>query len=142
LGLTMVMLATDDQVSYFGYHIPYLEHLGVEPVRCENDVAVTHMPLKPELLNSRGQIHGGALMSVLDFTLSAAGRSHDLLGISLATIDMTTSFFSPASKDLIVTAKCIRRGSSICFCEGEIKDVDEELVAKASAAFKIIRVKR
>jgi acyl-coenzyme A thioesterase PaaI-like protein len=55
---------------------------------------------------------------------------------------MTTSFFSPASKDLIVTAKCIRRGSSICFCEGEIKDVDEELVAKASAAFKIIRVKR
>lgn len=138
----MVMLASAEQVSYFGYHIPYLEHLGVEPVSCENDVAVTRMPMAPHLVNSREQIHGGALMSVLDFTLSAAGRSHDLLGVSMATIDMSTSFLTPATKDLIITATCIRRGSSICFCEGEVRDVDGELVAKATASFKIIRVKR
>lgn len=138
----MVMLATAEQISYFGYHIPYLEHLGVEPVSCENDVAVTRMPMSPQLINSRGQIHGGALMSVLDFTLSAAGRSHDLLGVSMATIDMSTSFLTPGTKDLVITATCIRRGSSICFCEGEVRDVDGELVAKATASFKIIRVKQ
>lgn len=138
----MVMLATAEQISYFGYHIPYLEHLGVEPVSCKNDVAVTRMPMSPQLMNSRGQIHGGALMSVLDFTLSAAGRSHDLLGVSMATIDMSTSFLTPGTKDLVITATCIRRGSSICFCEGEVRDIDGELVAKATASFKIIRVKQ
>lgn len=138
----MTMLATADQVSYFGYHIPYLEHLGVEPVMCENDMAVTRMAIRPHLVNSRGHIHGGALMSVLDFTLSAAGRAHDLTGISMATIDMSTSFMSPGSTDLTITATCTHRGGSICFCEGEVRDTNNKLVAKATASFKMLKVNR
>lgn len=138
----MVMYATADQVSYFGFHIPYLEHIGVEPISCENDVAVTRMRCEPHLLNSHGHIHGGAIMSVLDFTLSAAGRSHDPLGTGLATIDMSTSFLSPGKSDLTITATCIRRGGSICFCEGEIRDADNQLVAKASASFKLLKANR
>ena len=136
------MLATADQVSYFGYHIPYLEHLGVKPVACENDTAVTQLPIKPHLVNSRGHVHGGALMSVLDFTLSAAGRAHDLTGISMATIDMSTSFMSPGASDLTITATCTHRGGSICFCEGEVRDADNKLVAKATASFKMLKVNR
>lgn len=135
------MIAQADQINYFGLHIPYLEHLGVQPIECDNDVAVTHMPLKPHLLNSRGQVHGGALMSVLDFTLSAAGRCHDRLGVGMATIDMSTSFIAPGTTDLTITATCIRRGGSICFCEGEVRDTDNQLVAKATASFKMIKVK-
>jgi uncharacterized protein (TIGR00369 family) len=137
----MVMYATADQVSYFGLHIPYLEHLGVEPVECANDIAITRMPLGPHLLNSHSHAHGGALMSVLDFTLSAAARSHDLLSIGVATIDMSTSFLSPGLSDLTIKAVCIRRGSSICFCEGEIRDADGQLVAKAHASFKMIKTR-
>ncbi len=138
----MTMLATTDQISYFGYRIPYLEHLGVEPVMCENDMAITRMAIRPHLVNSRGHIHGGALMSVLDFTLSAAGRAHDLTGISMATIDMSTSFMSPGSTDLTITATCTHRGGSICFCEGEVRDTDNKLVAKATASFKMLKVNR
>ncbi len=138
----MIMFATAEQVSYFGFHIPFLEHLGVEPISCENDRAVTFMPLKPHLRNSHGHIHGGALMSVLDFTLSAAGRAHDPMGVGLATIDMSTSFLSPGSTDLTITAICLRRGSTICFCEGEIRDTHDKLVAKASASFKLIKANR
>jgi uncharacterized protein (TIGR00369 family) len=137
----MIMYATAEQVSYFGFHIPYLEHLGVEPVLCKDDRAVIRMPFAAHLLNSHGHIHGGALMSVLDFTLSAAGRSHDPLGVGLATIDMSTSFLSPGKSDLTITATCIRRGSSICFCEGEIRDTDNLLIAKATASFKLIKAK-
>ena len=138
----MTMLATTDQISYFGYRLPYLEHLGVEPVMCENDMAITRMAIRPHLVNSRGHIHGGALMSVLDFTLSAAGRAHDLTGISMATIDMSTSFMSPGSTDLTITATCTHRGGSICFCEGEVRDTDNKLVAKATASFKMLKVNR
>ncbi len=136
----MTVYAKESGISYFGFHIPYLELLGVEPIECANDRAITRMNIRTELLNSRGHVHGGAIMSVLDFTLSAAGRSVDPLGIGLATIDMTTSCIEPGMTDLIVEARCIRRGRSIAFCEGEARDPDGKLIAKASASFKLIRL--
>ncbi len=136
----MTFFAKKTDISYFGFYIPYLELLGVEPIECANDRAVTRMNIRDNLLNSRGHIHGGAIMSVLDFTLSAAGRSVDPLGIGLATIDMTTSCIEPGTTDLIVEARCIRRGRSIAFCEGEARDPSGKLIARASASFKLIKL--
>lgn len=136
----MNVFATDSDVSYFGFRIPYLELLGVVPILCENDRAVTRLNMRPDLRNSRGHIHGGAIMSVLDFTLSAAGRASNPMGLGLATIDMTTSCFEPATTDLIVEARCLRRGGSIAFCEGEARDPEGKLIAKASASFKLLKL--
>jgi uncharacterized protein (TIGR00369 family) len=127
--------------TYFGLDIPYLKFLGVEPVLCEDDRAVTRLKIREDLLNSRRAIHGGALMSLLDFTLSAAGRSVDPLGLGMATIDITVSCFEPAVTDLTIQARCLRRGSSIAFCEGEVLDTEGKLIAKASASFKVLKVK-
>ncbi len=78
-------------------------------------------------------------MSVLDFTLSAAARgSADGLE-GMATIDMNTSFLSPGTGDLTIEGRCLRRGASIAFCEGDVRRADGELVARATATFKIIR---
>ncbi len=126
--------------SYFGFYIPYLDLLGVEPILCENERAVTRLNIRDDLLNSRGHVHGGAIMSVLDFTLSAAGRSLNPLGLGLATIDMTTSCMEPGVTDLLFEARCLRRGGSIAFCEGEARDPDGKLIAKASATFKIFKL--
>ena len=135
------MSTANSPQKYFGLEIPYLDFLQLEPVLCENDRAVTRLRLRNELLNSRGHIHGGALMSILDFTLSAAGRANDPLGSGMATIDMHTSCIEPATTDLTIEARCIRRGASIAFCEGEILDATGKLIAKASAAFKVLKVK-
>ena len=101
------MSSSNSPQKYFGLEIPYLDFLQLEPVLCENDRAVTRLRLRNELLNSRGHIHGGALMSILDFTLSAAGRANDPLGIGMATIDMHTSCIEPATTDLTIEARCI-----------------------------------
>lgn len=134
-----VMYAKEGHVNYFGLHIPYLEFLGIEPIECGNDMAVTRLAYRKEIVNSRGHVHGGALLSMLDFTLSAAGRSHDPIGTGVATIDLNSSFLSPGESDLEARARCIRRGSSICFCEGEIVDASGQIVAKAMASFKLMR---
>lgn len=127
--------------TYFGLEIPYLDLLELEPVLCQDDRAVTRLKFRDALRNSRGHIHGGAIMSILDFTLSAAGRSVDPLGMGMATIDMHTSCIEPAITDLTVQARCIRRGNSIAFCEGEVLDTSGNVIAKASAAFKVLRIK-
>ncbi len=134
----MQMSSTPAQSDYFGLDIPFMAYLGLLPEHIEQGLARTRLPQRPELANSRGDVHGGTLMSVLDFTLSAAARGRDA-GIGMATIDMTTSFLSPARGELLVEARCLRRGTSIAFCEGEIRDSSGTLVARASATFKIVK---
>jgi len=125
--------------DYFGISIPLMDLLGVEPVSIAPNHAVTRLPYRPELLNSHGHIHGGTLMSVLDFTMSAAGRGSDPQNVGLATIDMSTSFMEPATGELRIEARCLRRGATIAFCEGEIRNEAGQLVCRATATFKVIR---
>ncbi|WP_235610779.1 PaaI family thioesterase [Bordetella sp. H567] len=129
------------KTDYFGAHIPLMDYLGLVPEHIEPGLARTRLPWRVQLTNSRGDVHGGTLMSVLDFTLSAAGRADLDPGVSMATIDMTTSFFAPANGELHIEARCLKRGRSIAFCEGEIRNAHGELVCKASGTFRIVRPK-
>jgi len=131
-------MTTPASPDYFGLNIPLMSLMGLIPDRIGPDTARTLLPWRADLTNSRGDIHGGTLMSVLDFTLSAAARGTDA-SLGMATIDMTTSFLSPGTSDLVIEARCLRRGASIAFCEGEIRGADGQLVAKASATFKVIK---
>lgn len=121
---------------YFGVDVPFMEHIGLKPISLEEDCCRTLLAWQPTLVNSRGDVHGGTLMSALDFTLSAAARSHDPLGLGVITIDMTTHFYEPGRSDLTVIGRCKRRGKRIAFCDGEIIDGNGTVVAVASAVFK------
>lgn len=129
---------TASNPDYFGLSIPLMALMGLIPESFGPGHARTRLPWREDLTNSRGDIHGGTLMSVLDFTLSAAARGHEPT-LGMATIDMTTSFLSPGNSDLIIEARCLRVGASIAFCEGEIRNTDGELVAKASATFRVLK---
>ncbi len=124
--------------GHFGLDIPFMDLLGLQAEYLDADSVRTRLPQRASLCNSRGDVHGGALMSALDFTLSAAGRSNDPLNVGMATIDMSTHFMEPGRGDLVIEARCLRRGKTLAFCEGEVRRADGTLVAKASATFKII----
>jgi len=125
--------------DFWGLHIPFMDALGVIPEHVEANYARTRLPYRDDLRNSRGHLHGGALMSVLDFTMSAAARVGATDALGMATITMETRFMEPCLTDLIVTGHCLRRGRSIAFCEGEIRDPQGKLLCKASASFKVMR---
>ena len=134
----LVSMTTPATTDYFGLTIPLMHLMGVIPESIGPGHARTRLPWREDLTNSRGDIHGGTLMSVLDFTLSAAARGSDP-ELGMATIDMTTSFLSPGNSDLVIEARCLRLGTSIAFCEGEIRNTEGQIVAKASASFKVIK---
>ena len=127
------------QTDYFGLTIPFMHFIGLVPESIAPAYARTSLPWREDLTNSRGDVHGGTLMSVLDFTLSAAARGSADGTEGMATIGMNTSFLSPGTGNLVIEARCLRRGASIAFCEGEVRRADGELVARATATFKIIR---
>lgn len=67
----MTKLDTQSQTTptdYFGLEIPLMDHLGLIPEAWTPELTRTRLPYRPELLNSRGDVHGGALMAALDFT--------------------------------------------------------------------------
>ncbi|HWK62827.1 MAG TPA: PaaI family thioesterase [Eoetvoesiella sp.] len=124
--------------GYFGIDIPFMSYIGLIPELFSPELTRTRLPYRKEISNSRGEIHGGTLMSALDFTLSAAARAHDP-SAGMATIDMTTHFIAPANGTVVFETKCLRLGRSLAFCEGRALDERGELLATAVATFKIVR---
>lgn len=124
--------------GYFGIDVPFMRHIGLEPLSLEPGLARTRLPLRPELVNSRGHGHGGAMMSALDFTLSAAARSHDPLGLGVITIEMNTHFLASAATDLLIEARVLRGGARTVFCEGDAVDTAGRIACTARAVFKLV----
>lgn len=83
-------------------------------------------------------VHGGVISGLCDALLGVGALSavcaDDLV---VGTIEMKVTFVSPAFKDDILkgTSSLIRKGRSIVFMEGEIKNDQGKLIAKASGTF-------
>jgi len=93
-----------------------------------------------EFLNPVGNINGGILCTMLDLTLGPA------LGARLGpdefgpTLELKTSFIKPAKPGkLIGKGRILKMGKGICFSEAELFDMDENLIAKASATACIVK---
>jgi acyl-coenzyme A thioesterase PaaI-like protein len=55
---------------------------------------------------------------------------------------MTSTFLQPAkaATRLIVSAHAYHRSSAVAFCEGEVRDTDQRLIAKAMGTFKYLKL--
>lgn len=128
--------------SHFGLDVPLMRYLGLRAESLTPDLARTFLPANDNVVNSRGDVHGGTLMSVLDFTLSAAARGHAPMEFGVATIEMSTHFLAAAQGELRFEARALRRGRSIAFCEGSAYNADGVAVCTARATFRLIRLKQ
>ena len=122
----------------FALPMPMSAIMGLIGERIGNDRAQVRMTFQPDQSNSRGEVHGGALATLLDCTLASAARAHDPAAYGVATIDLTLHFVAVGRGDLIATAHCERRGRSISFVRGEARNADGTLVALATGSFKLI----
>jgi acyl-CoA thioesterase len=118
--------------------IPFIKDLGVEFISAENGRAVVALSLGPRHLNSWSVAHGGVLMTLLDVAMAVAGRSLDPAAGGGVTVEMKTSFLQPANAGtrLVATAHAFHRSSTMAFCDGEVRDTEERLIAKAMGTFK------
>ena len=133
---------TTGKRDYFGIDVPFMRHIGLEAASMGTDQCLTRLAFDPKNVNSRGVLHGGVMLSTLDFTLSAAARGNAPLEYSVVTIDLTTHFLNEGRTELEVEGRCVRRGRSITFCEGEVRDRDGQVVAIARGVFKLIDIER
>jgi len=110
----------------------------VEFLSAADGRSLVALNLEPWHLNSWSVAHGGVLMSLLDVAMAVAGRSLDAEAGGGVTVEMKTSFLQPAKAGtrLLVSGHAFHRSASLAFCDGEVRDTDGRLIAKAMGTFK------
>ena len=122
----------------FPVHIPFVELLGLELLRWENDEAEIRFDSQSDHHNSFNVVHGGALMTLLDVAMAHAARS-GMPELGAVTIEMKTSFMQAARGPLLAKARVLHRSATMAFTEGSVLDADGKLCCHATGTFKCIR---
>lgn len=119
---------------------PVVGHLGIELVEVGDDRAVLRLPFKPELATMGDLVHGGAIAALVDTAAMAAAWATTELPAELkgSTVGLSVDFLRAArGAELRAQARVLRRGGSLCFCDVEVADPEESLVAKAQVTYKL-----
>lgn len=81
---------------------PFARYLGIQIRELREGFARLEMPLRSEMVNFMGAIHGGAIFSLADHAFAAASNSHGTMAVALH-LDIT--YFSVPSPGSILTAE-------------------------------------
>ena len=121
--------------------VPFIDDLGIEFVEAPPGQGCVALDLQPRHLNSWNVAHGGVIMTMLDVAMAIAGRSLDPGARGGVTVEMKTSFLQPgpAGTRLVATGRAFHRSTTMSFCEGEVRDADDRLIAKAIGTFKTLK---
>jgi uncharacterized protein (TIGR00369 family) len=121
--------------------IPFVKDLGIELVSGVGGRSRVELNVLPRHLNGWGGVHGGVTMTVLDVAMAVAARSLEPEGAGVLTIEMKTSFIQagPPQGRVMATGVCVHRSVGMAFCEAEMRDDQDRIVARASGTFKFLR---
>lgn len=118
--------------------IPFVSHLKILTERLGQGEARLSLPIEAHLTNSFGTVHGGVILSLLDVALCTAARTLHPDSTGVITIDLSTSFIGAGSgARLVADARVLKDTRSMSFVEGEAKNEDGSLVAKAIATVRV-----
>ena len=118
--------------------IPFVQHLKILTEELGQGTALLSLPVEKEFTNSLGTVHGGVIMSLLDVALCTAARTLHPDSIGVVTIDLSTSFIGGGSGErLFAEARVLKDGRTMSFVEGEARNADGSLVAKAMATVRV-----
>ncbi len=92
-----------------------------------------------QLLNPRGAIQGGFVTAMLDDAMGPALVMMSGGKQAPVSLDINVTFIKPAFPGrLICKARVIKKGRNIAYLEGELFDIDGNLLARATSTAHIV----
>jgi uncharacterized protein (TIGR00369 family) len=127
----------------FQKRIPFIQHLRIHTDELGKGTARLSLPVEANLMNSMGNVHGGVIMSLLDVALCTAARTLHPESTGVITINLSVSFIEAGGgAKLYADARVLKDGRSMSFVEGEAKNADGTLVAKATGTVRVMHKER
>lgn len=120
-----------------------LHHLlGLEFIVREADRVVVTMPVRPEAFGSTGNLHGGAIATLVDVaTASAAARSSSFVPgqNTLVTADLHIRYLGRPKGDLVrADARVVRAGRQLVVVECKVLDPQDNVIAVGDFAGMVV----
>lgn len=117
---------------------PLADLLGITSETSENGRALFRLKVKPDLFNPYGVLHGGAIYTLVDYSMGSATTSLLKEGQLCATIEVKINYLSPTTNGVLTAqSDVVRMGRSVAFVESRVTDDGGRLVATASGSFFI-----
>lgn len=128
--------------EFAGVEASFQDHLDVrvEPTTDEGRWRVV-LDIRKMHTNSGKILHGGVVMTLLDVALGTACRIEDPLQRTAVTVELKVNFLRPGGRvgDRVSAKGFVRHATrSLVFCEGELRNDANELLATASGTFKYL----
>lgn len=119
----------------------YVEKLEMTPVHESPGRVRLHMPCTPKHVDESGQLHAGALASIVD--IAAVAASWSLVprrpGARGSTIAMQVSFPSTTTEDVVVDAHVQQRSESLLFSTVHVTAATSgQLVAMGQVSYRLM----
>ena len=121
--------------------MPYLRWLGIRIRNVRRGRVLIEMPIRDEMLQVAGLLHGGVVASLVDVacalaTMSALPRFHEI-----RTLEMKVNFFKPVRGGLIQTmADCIHVGKRTAVTVARVREKTQRIkTAYGITTFAIIQ---
>ncbi|MDE7268811.1 MAG: PaaI family thioesterase, partial [Lachnospiraceae bacterium] len=114
----------------------FIHLLGMKITDISQGYCKGELPLKQEILNPLGTVHGGCTFAFADTIGGCAALTH---GKSVVTVDSTIHYLAPAcgTEKLIAEAKEVKYGSKIAVYEVNIFKDDGTIVATSMQSYFI-----
>lgn len=134
------MQQTIEQVRESFEECPFYQYMGFEILEFEEDHVLLKLSVDERFYNTNGTLHGGVHATMLDFIQGMLLRA--VTKTNCVTTSLTTHYYaSISSGDIYAEAKILQLGYKTAFLEGEIRGLENRLLAKGMATFKILRDK-
>lgn len=116
--------------------VPYARLIGIEVGQLGQGEATLHLPIRDELRQNLGVVHGGATASLIDTASAFAILTLLEPGETTTTIDLTIHFLRPLTKGLATArATVLRAGRRVLTVSVDVVDESETLVATAVTSY-------
>ena len=119
---------------------PFSVLIGAELLSFSQGYAELKIPIRPELKQQHGFVHGGVISYAVDNALTFAGGS--VLGTSVTTSEFKINYLRPAIGDFLVArAAVIHAGKSQAVCRCDVfvsKDGKESLCATSQGTITML----
>ena len=119
--------------------ITFLRLLGISLGGLGRGRATFHLEARPELLQNKGLLHGGALASLLDTAAAFAVVTLLEPAQTTATADLTIPYVRPIRHGKVTAeARVLRAGRRLASLAVEVTDAEGRLAATALTTYVII----
>ena len=116
--------------------------LDLRIVRVRPEPVIVEMPVAEGAFNSSGNLHGGAIATLIDVaagTASAVGSAFDPAVNTIVTADMHTRYLGRPRGDVVrAEARVLRAGRQLVVVECRVVDDDGRVIAVADFSSMLV----